>query len=82
MRVPHLATFPIGLQIVIGQWDPYHLAASQGGWDKLPSASTSLKYAADWAESRGMHSLTGRTQLIITPGYPPLLSTHGNSVVT
>lgn len=60
--------------MVIGQWDPYKLANEVGGWHNLPSVGESLSIAADWAEARGLQALTGRTQLIIVPGYGTLTS--------
>lgn len=57
------------VQVSIAQWAPYELAVAAGGWEELPTAADALRAAAQWAEQHGLDSLTGRTQLIITPGY-------------
>lgn len=59
----------IVVQVSIAQWAPYEMAAEAGGWENLPTAADALHAAARWAEQHGLDSLTGRTQLIITPGY-------------
>ncbi|KER08990.1 MAG: hypothetical protein HY22_14415 [[Candidatus Thermochlorobacteriaceae] bacterium GBChlB] len=51
--------------IMLSQWDSYRL--SDGG--TLPDASESLKTLVEWAEQRGLSTISGETQLFIAPGY-------------
>jgi hypothetical protein len=67
------------MQVSIAQWAPYEMAAAAGGWEELPTAADALHAAAQWAEQHGLDSLTGRTQLIITPGYRFKVCCHAHS---
>ena len=55
-----------GEEMMVEQWDPYRLAAGEG---KLPDLVTSLEAVERWRASRGLDAVTGRTGIIIVPGY-------------
>ena len=40
----------------VGQWEPYVLAGSVGGWRNMPRAAEALTRAAEWAEQTDPHA--------------------------
>ncbi|MBS1913962.1 MAG: S-adenosylmethionine:tRNA ribosyltransferase-isomerase [Bacteroidetes bacterium] len=50
----------------VEQWDPYRLAAAL---PELPSLPESLAAVDRWGETQGMETITGRTGIMIVPGY-------------
>ncbi|HVZ40332.1 MAG TPA: S-adenosylmethionine:tRNA ribosyltransferase-isomerase [Candidatus Kapabacteria bacterium] len=53
-------------ELDVEQWDPYRLAAAMPGLPSLPEA---LAAVDGWAVARGMEVITGRTGIMIVPGY-------------
>jgi len=53
-----------GNMMEVEQWEPYAVS------DGLPSAHDALQAVLDRLDERGEQALSGRTQLLIAPGYP------------
>lgn len=50
----------------VEQWDAYTLASKLG---KLPAVVQSLEAVLEWLDKRSLDGLSGKTQLMIMPGY-------------
>jgi S-adenosylmethionine:tRNA ribosyltransferase-isomerase len=55
-----------GEELMVEQWDPYRLAAER---NDLPDLVASLEAVERWRTSHNLDVVTGRTGIIIVPGY-------------
>jgi len=54
------------IELEVEQWDPYRLEAEHGS---LPDLPESLAAVDRWRADRGLDAVTGRTGIMILPGY-------------
>lgn len=53
-------------ELEVEQWDPYRLEAEQGSLPDLPESFAAVDR---WRRERGLDGITGRTGIMIVPGY-------------